>query len=48
MQVTWDGPKERHRPAVDAFHEEHPRAAESVFVTADAYEQGVPELPGDA
>lgn len=44
VQVTWNGPEERHRRALDAFYEVHPRAQEAVFVTADAFERGLPEL----
>lgn len=44
IQVSWDAPSERHREGVDAFHEEHPRAREACFVTAEAFEQGLPEL----
>lgn len=46
VQVSWDEPPERARRAVDAFHEEHPRAIEPVFVTAKALAAGLPELPG--
>ncbi|MFH0945237.1 MAG: ATP-binding protein [Planctomycetota bacterium] len=44
VQVTWDGPSERHHKSLDAFYEEHPRSAEAVFVTAASFEQGLPEL----
>ena len=34
--------------AVDEFHAAHPTAAEAVFVTAESFEAGVPELvPAD-
>lgn len=44
IQVSWDGAKERHHRALDAFHEMHPRAAEGVFVTAETFEAGMPQL----
>lgn len=44
VQVSWDGPTERHRKALDAFCEAEPRAGEAVFVTGDSYELGLPEL----
>lgn len=45
VQVSWDGPEERHRKALDAFHEAHPRSREAVFVTAESWERGLPDLP---
>ncbi len=45
VQVSWDGPEERHRKALDAFHEAHPRSHEAVFVTAESWERGLPDLP---
>jgi predicted AAA+ superfamily ATPase len=47
VQVSWDGPTERHHKALDAFYEAHPRSAEAVFVTAASYERGLPELAPD-
>ncbi|MBM4107130.1 MAG: ATP-binding protein [Phycisphaerae bacterium] len=44
IQVSWEAPTERHRRAVDAFHEAHPHAAEAVFITRKSFERGVPEL----
>ena len=44
VQVSWDGPTERACRAVDAFHEAHPQAVEAVFVTADSFATGLPEL----
>jgi hypothetical protein len=44
VQVSWDATKERARRAVDEFHAAHPTAAEAVFVTAESFEAGVPEL----
>jgi hypothetical protein len=29
---------------VDAFHEAHPQAVEAVFVTAESFATGLPEL----
>lgn len=46
VQVSIDGPTERHRLALDEFYEEHPRAREAVFVTAKSFAAGVPELAG--
>lgn len=48
IQVSWDGPTERHHRALDAFYEAHPRSAEAVFVTAETFERGLPELAGQA
>jgi len=42
--VTWDAPQERHMKATDAFIREHRGALEPVFVTADSFERGIPEL----
>jgi len=44
IQVSWDGPSERHHKALDAFYEAHPRSAEAIFVTAASFEHGLPEL----
>ena len=44
VQVSWDGPTERACRAVDAFHEAHPQASEAVFVTAESFATGLPEL----
>lgn len=48
VQVSVDGPQERHHRALDEFYEQHPHAAESVFVGLAEYEQGVPQLSGEA
>ncbi len=48
IQVSWDGPTERHHKALAAFYEAHPRSAEAVFVTAEEFGRGVPELTPDA
>jgi hypothetical protein len=48
VQVTWDGPTERHHSALDEFYEAHHDAGEAVFVTAQNYANGLPELPGEA
>lgn len=42
IQVSWDGPSERHERALDEFYEAHPRAGEAVFVTAETFERGSP------
>jgi predicted AAA+ superfamily ATPase len=46
VQVGWDGPLERHHAALQEFYEHHPRAGETVFVTAKSFGEGVPELAG--
>ncbi|MFM7521499.1 MAG: ATP-binding protein [Planctomycetota bacterium] len=45
VQVTWDTVGERARRAVDEFQAAHPTAGEAVFVTAESFAAGVPELP---
>jgi predicted AAA+ superfamily ATPase len=45
VQVSYDAPTERARRAVDEFHAMHPTAAEAVFVTAESFAAGIPELP---
>jgi len=45
VQVSWDGPSQRSRLAVDAFHAAHPHAAEPVFVSAESFAAGLPDLP---
>jgi len=45
VQVSWNGPEERHLKALDAFHEAHRGSHEAVFVTAESFERGLPELP---
>jgi len=47
VQVGIDGQLERHQKALDEFYEQHPHAAEAVFVGLTEYERGIPELPGD-
>jgi hypothetical protein len=44
VQVSWQGASERHRRALDEFHETHPHADEAVIVTPESFERGVPEL----
>lgn len=44
VQVTWEEPSERHHRALDDFHAQHPQAGEAVFITAESFERGVPEL----
>jgi uncharacterized protein len=44
IQVSWEGPTERHRKALDEFYEAEPRSGEAVFVTRESYELGLPEL----
>ena len=41
IQVSWEGPTERHRRALDAFHAAHPHAAEPIFLTPDSFEAGL-------
>jgi predicted AAA+ superfamily ATPase len=45
VQVSWATIPERSLRAVDEFHAAHPTAGEPVFVTAESFEAGVPELP---
>ncbi len=45
VQVSWDGPQERHRRALDHFYAAFPTAGEAVFVTAESLARGLPELP---
>lgn len=47
IQVTWDQPAERHHKALDAFYEANPRSGEAVFVTAEDFSRGIPELGAD-
>lgn len=44
VQVTWDGPEERHRRALDAFYERFPQADEAVFITADRFEEALASM----
>lgn len=37
IQVSLDGPKERHQRALEEFYSEFPNAADPVFVTLDAF-----------
>lgn len=48
VQVSWETVADRARRAVDEFHAAHPGAAEAVFVTAESFDTGVPELQGPA
>jgi predicted AAA+ superfamily ATPase len=48
IQVSWDGPTERHRKALDAFYEAYPRAREAVFVTAETFESDLRALTSGA
>ncbi len=38
VQVTWNGPQERHHQALVGFYEQFPQAKECVFVTKDSFE----------
>ena len=44
VQVSWGEPSERSRRAVDEFHAAHPQAAEPVFVSAESFAAGLPDL----
>jgi hypothetical protein len=46
VQVTWDEPLERHQKGIDSFYKAHRDAGEAVFVTAESFADGMPELPG--
>lgn len=37
VQVSWDGPTERHHRALDHFYEAHPQAKEALFVTSETF-----------
>lgn len=39
VQVSWDGPQERHHLALEAFYEQFPHAAEAMFVDAGSFEE---------
>lgn len=41
IQVSWDGPTERHHRALEDFYEAHARSGEAIFVTAENFESGV-------
>jgi predicted AAA+ superfamily ATPase len=44
IQVTWDHPLPRHDSSLGEFYEEHPRAHEAVYVTAESFETGLVDL----
>jgi len=44
VQVSWNETNDRARAAVDEFQSAHPHAGEAVFITAESYDAGVPEL----
>ncbi len=44
IQVSWDGPKERHERALDAFYEAHPQSGEAVHVSAVGFHEALAEL----
>jgi len=48
VQVSWEGPTERHRRALDSFYAAHPRSSEAVFVTPEKFEERIPELTSQA
>lgn len=35
VQVSWDGPKDRHQNAIDEFRSEFPKARDSIYVTSE-------------
>lgn len=37
VQVSWEGPAERHHRALDEFYAAHPRSREAIFVTANSF-----------
>ena len=41
VQVSWDGPLERHHRALDAFYAAHPHACEAAFVSAEDFDRGL-------
>jgi hypothetical protein len=46
VQVTWDGPEERHHRALESFYERFPQAEEARFVTAEEFEPMLDALCG--
>ncbi|MFO1032074.1 MAG: ATP-binding protein [Planctomycetota bacterium] len=46
VQVSLDGPEERHHRALDEFYATHPQSEEAVFVDLHLYADGIPQLPG--
>lgn len=38
LQVSWDGPAERHQRALEDFYEHFPQADEALFVSAESFE----------
>ena len=44
VQVTWDGPVERHHQALQAFYEQYPHAEEAEVVTAASFEAAIARL----
>jgi len=48
VQVSWDSLSDRSLRAVDEFHAAHPTAGEPVFITAEPFAAGVPELSADS
>ncbi len=41
IQVSWEGPCERHHRALEEFYETFPQAEEAIFVGPDEYESGL-------
>ncbi len=44
LQVTWDGPQDRHQRGLDEFYEAFPQAGEAVFITASTFETELDRL----
>ena len=44
IQVSWGEPCDRHHRALEAFYERYPQAAESIFVTAERFEEALATL----
>jgi uncharacterized protein len=46
VQVTWAEPLPRHHAALESFYERFPQAGESVYVTAQTFEEALASLDG--
>ena len=40
IQVSWDGPSDRHHRALEEFYETFPQATEALFIGPKEYEGG--------
>ncbi len=44
VQVSWDGPTERHHRAMESFYERFPQAEETVWISVDTFEEELDRL----